>query len=144
MWEILEHGATLNRSFTGHPDSVEGLDLSGFSDFSFVLWNFRQLNMFTLASRTRVATFWLWREELVGRKESLHSKEVRRRGKVITAGYSPSNPSAFDEKNWKDTNTNIEPTRNYQQSARRHAPRISNDLIKLCRRKKSLYKKRKK
>lgn len=36
----------------------------------------------------------LWREELVGRKEGLHSKDVskRRRGKVkIMARYSPSN-----------------------------------------------------
>ena len=82
----------LNRSFTGHPDSVEGLDLSGFSDFSFVLWNFPTAQHVYVGEQGPRSNLPVG-EELVGRQESLHSKEVskRRRGKVIAAGYSPSN-----------------------------------------------------
>lgn len=52
----------------------------------------------------------LWREELVGRKEGLHSKEVskRRRGKVkIMARYSPSNLPSYNKIYCQHTSTNM-------------------------------------
>ena len=108
----LEHCAMLDRSFTGHTDWMEGLDLSGFSDFSFVLWNFRQLDMFVLASRAHVADFSCEGRSWWGERWACIPKKSRkdlRTAKVrIMAGYSPTNLTSYNKHNPKDHSSLIE------------------------------------